>query len=420
MSDPAGIQDVHPAEEAHPYLQLTPHETFFRRLEGLAELRGVQPEQSEHGPKWTHAAQHCAFAIAPLVNRWISGRIAPEVGSMSWPPLMVVLPDRPNAEALEALRLQGANMVVTEADLEGLFEYEAPRRLLRSSEWFQGSLSTVAAADVLQMLSHRSALLQVNCPHAVPIRASTWREGADPCTGAARCPGFVGRVYLEQGRIVHAETPQHKGLEALAQILDLNEGQLRVHEVFVRPGSNTVQGTTQQALLEAARRSDERNRAFVGDLLGFPRATRRGPAPPAWGPVSGPSSGSPGVRRPQAVSVRRPFTRVRTSAPEASMEAAESLSPVVRAPLGGDPVLVRGDGDPESLGAVGTLASEAWSRAGQTLGLGPLRGWLRNGTSAALLGRLGPHGVSLGLHREPENAFRRLRTLMTELDETAP
>jgi len=65
-----------------------------------------------------------------------------------------------------------------------------------------------------------------------------------------------GRVYIKDGRIVHATYREHTGTEALYQILAWQDGEFEVEPDVVSPDV-TINESTEALVLEAMRRLDE-------------------------------------------------------------------------------------------------------------------------------------------------------------------
>lgn len=336
-------------------------------------------------PDDAEAAGRAAFMVKRLSGRSPAAAIG-EVGLHSWPPLLLIARERPNPELLEALRRQGASLIVTEGDLERLFELPVGRRLLASSEWFSARMPTVSAPDVVQMLasSTRTGLIHVSCPHVRPVQPGPWRDAISECARGSSCPGFQGRVVLDRGQVVHAETPQARGIEALAILFALERATLRLHEVFIQPSHRTIGTSTPETLLTVATRIDERSR----DL-------------PIPSNAAEPSMSA--------------------TAPEDWLEPGD-LALAVHADRGGGVLAAAGRGDGESLAATSALCAEAWARSADALGLGSVRSWIRiGGGGRAIFGKLGPNGARLGVSRGGgHSGFRHLARFEQTVDEGPP
>lgn len=99
---------------------------------------------------------------------------------------------------------------------------------------FRGVLRRVGLADVIQMecLSVGSSVLEI----------SGARGG--------------GRIYIQEGAIVHAEAGTHRGEAALQALLSLRGGEFRL-EPFAAPPSHTIDAPWEFLLMEAAQKRDE-------------------------------------------------------------------------------------------------------------------------------------------------------------------
>ena len=101
-------------------------------------------------------------------------------------------------------------------------------------EGFQGVLRRVGLQDVIQMecLGRTSSVLEIHHPQ------------------------LAGRIYIEEGRIVHAEAGDLAGENALYQLLALPSGEFQLHP-FETPHRRTIEAQWEFLLMEAARTRDE-------------------------------------------------------------------------------------------------------------------------------------------------------------------
>lgn len=99
---------------------------------------------------------------------------------------------------------------------------------------FHGVLRQVGLQDVLQMecLARSSVVLEI----------------------AAN--GLVGRIFIEQGSIIHSHVSNLKGEAAFNHLLGLSGGQFNL-KPFVEPTERTISGSWEFLLMEAARMKDE-------------------------------------------------------------------------------------------------------------------------------------------------------------------
>ena len=103
-----------------------------------------------------------------------------------------------------------------------------------SQEGFQGVLRRVGLQDVIQMecLGRNSSVLEI---HNLQLR---------------------GRVYIEEGRIIHAQAGDLVGENALYTLLALPSGEFQL-QPFELPPKRTIEGQWEFLLMEAARMRDE-------------------------------------------------------------------------------------------------------------------------------------------------------------------
>jgi CheY-like chemotaxis protein len=101
-------------------------------------------------------------------------------------------------------------------------------------EGFQGVLRRVGLQDVIQMecLGRNSSILEIHNQH------------------------LRGRVYIEDGRIIHAEAGNLAGENAFYQLLTLASGEFQL-QPFELPAKRTIEGQWEFLLMEAARVRDE-------------------------------------------------------------------------------------------------------------------------------------------------------------------
>ena len=101
-------------------------------------------------------------------------------------------------------------------------------------EGFQGVLRRVGLQDVIQMecLGRTSSILEI---HNLQLR---------------------GRIYIEDGRIIHAQAGDMVGETAFYKLLALPSGEFQLHP-FESPSQRTIEGQWEFLLMEAARVHDE-------------------------------------------------------------------------------------------------------------------------------------------------------------------
>jgi CheY-like chemotaxis protein len=141
-----------------------------------------------------------------------------------------------------ALLSSGAELCLEKpTTAEGLRQlYTALNGLARppAEEGFRGVLRRVGLPDVIQMecLAANSSVLQV--------------------TGAEAS----GEIYIRSGAIIHAWSGPLKGEAAFYRLLALRGGQFALHP-FVLPPEQTIEGSWEFLVMEAARKADEAREA---------------------------------------------------------------------------------------------------------------------------------------------------------------
>ena len=131
----------------------------------------------------------------------------------------------------------GAALVLNKLDFVGGFDkITAALESVASTptEGFRGMLRQVGLADVLQMecLNSKSSVLEINA-----------NSGS-------------GRIYIENGAVIHAEAGALLGEKALFKLLALTGGEFQLRP-FSKPAKPTIDGHWESLLMEAARLRDE-------------------------------------------------------------------------------------------------------------------------------------------------------------------
>ena len=140
----------------------------------------------------------------------------------------------------------------------------------RPEEGFRGVLRRVGLQDVIQMecLARSSSVLEISNRRA------------------------AGKIYIDTGQIVHAQTGSVTGEEAFAELMALSGGQFNL-KPFTEPPTRSLSGQWEFLLMEAARKSDEAKEAAAAQ----PGATLDRPAvagdEPAAAPLSEEEAASP-------------------------------------------------------------------------------------------------------------------------------
>ena len=95
-------------------------------------------------------------------------------------------------------------------------------------------LRQVGLSDVLQMecLNRKSSVLEVTASND------------------------TGRIYIEDGAIIHAESRAQQGEKALFQLLGLRGGEFHL-KPFAKPARQTIDGSWESLVMESARQHDE-------------------------------------------------------------------------------------------------------------------------------------------------------------------
>jgi hypothetical protein len=101
-------------------------------------------------------------------------------------------------------------------------------------------------------MAFQGSLAELHLPDIIQLVSVSGKTGIFHLTeGSQR-----GRIYLEEGRIVHAELADLEGEEAVYALAILRKGEFRF-DADVVPPSQTIQKSNTSLLMEAARRLDE-------------------------------------------------------------------------------------------------------------------------------------------------------------------
>ncbi|MFO7942751.1 MAG: DUF4388 domain-containing protein [Anaerolineales bacterium] len=136
---------------------------------------------------------------------------------------------------MRALRMGASEFMEKPLEIEKLIT--TLRQLLAKEsapKAFQGDLRTMSLASIIQM----------NCEERIVGLLHLQR------------PGQEGRIYFDQGRIVHAETQGLKGEEAVYQMLRWDRGAFTL-KMEVTPPLETIHSDWSGLILEGMRRIDE-------------------------------------------------------------------------------------------------------------------------------------------------------------------
>lgn len=234
-----------------------------------------------------------------------------DIRSVLFPPLVVLVDRAPSLAEQEAFRLQGAAYILLQpSDLER--DAKAIRALARSSSWLSAKIERMPLPDVLQTMAvhNQSGMVSIACKHMRFHSNLPWNHGQKLCRARSglnrECAGWYGRLYVDDGLLVHAETPTADGVPALAQLLRATSGSVRIHEVFILPLEPNITGSMHSNLLNAAWVADEDARnappSIPAPSLPGHRLSPRGGGsiPPPTGAATSRAGGSPAPFMPEA------------------------------------------------------------------------------------------------------------------------
>lgn len=231
-------------------------------------------------------------ALNQLLHRrpvsFLVGRASPDAISLVdstsilsgyFPPLILVHEGPLAANREDKMRRAGVSALVDHRAAPEVLA-ELVERLSRSWSWVRIPLGRIDVASAIQSLSDMEdeLCLTVSCPHMMPLSSDAW-PALKACRGDKKCQGWYGRLYIRNGKVTWAETPQEKGVAALATILGLQSGQVLCHEVFLRPVGENVGMRVHSALLEAAAHLDHRSAGIPIPAESTPESASRNVEP---------------------------------------------------------------------------------------------------------------------------------------------
>ncbi len=410
--------------------------------EAGVKLRLVAPRSLAHATQLLDSGS-VSFALAHLSAR--DGGVVSlaqnfAVRQVAFPPLLALTDWEPSPAEVEELRTMGAAWVTSLASLSELARPPI-EALVKSAHWFSSQVERMPVGNILQLMGGAPpGMLTVMCPHAKMVGERDWNAHETTCTGgfADECPGWIARAYVRNGELIHAETPTQSGRDALATMLELEQGLARIHEVFIEPAVPNLGGSIQGNIIDAARVADEWARDSQAGIV-LPPGTpgRRPPAGPPQAPAThgwnraGTAPPFPPPRRapspPPIPSQRATNAEKPPPARDICMNRADqivnqlpSLSAVAETDAAGAVLAHAGEGDAEVLCAVGVMCGQAIEEIGATLALGDISSWAMVTSSNTLY--VVPDGrksvVALG--KKTGNPSGLLRPLLAAVKEEIP
>ena len=176
---------------------------------------------------------------------------------------VVLLTGLATAENRAASLKAGAALFLDKTEVAGDLKkiYAALENIAATpTEGFRGMLRQVGLPDVLQMecLNRKSSVLEVTAS------------------------SNAGRIYIEDGSIIHAESHTQNGEPALFQLLALGGGEFQL-KPFTPPPRRTIDGHWESLLMESARLHDE---ASATTHVTRPAPVAPEPEPPPEAPAA--------------------------------------------------------------------------------------------------------------------------------------
>ena len=357
---------------------------LLRRVCRGVELDVVSAHELARSNSWE--MQHrVRFVLAEPSADARPWRSTVDVASVRGIPVVLLAPSGLSERQREVARKAGVSTVVkgTSEDARTFLE------LLQSPQWLASRLERVPIADTLQLLSasNHKGLLVLLCSHSPPFSPASWTETAARCEGDGACGGAVARVYIHDGRPVHAETASAEGLAAFAECLELGSGIARFHEVYLPPERETIQGSMSEVILQAAFSTDESVRRASYDESLDPYETADVEM----------STNPQAPSEPPALTV-----------PDQLQGVLEGARVVVHTDRHGSLHDALGVEEGDGVAAVAAMLNQAFDAATHTLGLGATEGWTVVAEESACVAASRGESIAAATSAAPKDAFRQL------------
>lgn len=338
------------------------------------------------------------------------------VVSVVYPPL-VAITDGPASPALvETLRLQGAVAVLSHPlSPDTIGQQLDLNSLVQSASWLTGMLENVPLDQALERAELTRFMLVISCPHRKGLSPVPWSPRLRECQDTVPCSGWLARVYVSDGVVVHAEAPGATGDAALAKIARLDKGSFRFFPMFIPPAAPVACGTVEEV---------------VAGLRVRNQPTQRPPPPPPstdtvldtvldGAPTAPPPVGLEGqtpsetfaisdievtVSQANRISPQTDLERTVTmDSVKSALSAATGLKCAARADPNGVVMEVSGQIDAEQLCAIVAMSNTPLEQVAETLGLGRLQRWASSTPTVTLYVNLDASGF-VAVTGEPNKA----------------
>ncbi len=211
------------------------------------------------------------LTVAPsfvLTQRANAEAFLSSLGVTLTPPLAVVLEQEPTIKEIEQMRRQGVALLLVGTPSPELAE-KLVAGLGQSTSWFKGVGQWARLPDVLQFVAStgRPSLITLQAVDAASSATTPWESQTPPWDESASAnSAWYGRIYLENGLVQAAEVPGgQEGDLAVAEMLRIENGVVRVFETFLPWTSETQPRAVQSCLLNATYLLDESRRGSSGE-----------------------------------------------------------------------------------------------------------------------------------------------------------
>jgi len=354
-----------------------------------------------------------SFVVASAAPDRMSLVDSTAITAVHVPPMILVHRDPMPPDVQEKMRRAGVAALCQEGSPPEVMA-ALVGRLARSWSWVRVPLGHIDVAGAIQSVAEleQELCVSVACPHVSPLMSEPWTS-LRPCTaqpdaqgpqvgangrpkaGGSRhnCRGWFGRIYIQSGSIVFAETPQEQGIAALATMLELKSGQVCCQDVLLRPPAANVGMRLDAALLEAASRSDHRS-------AGIPMPEAQEEEFIEFDTIDECAS--------QPISIDPPTN---TSLTETILRAANDLRGVAICDAQGWVQTLSGALDAETICAVVTMSVPQIRRAAGLVGMGQVRQWAVSSRKATIYASLTATGAIAAVGEPTLNPAPILRAM---------
>ncbi|MCC6220230.1 MAG: DUF4388 domain-containing protein [Deltaproteobacteria bacterium] len=421
---------------AHCCLYLGNDELVANNIRAFYSLHGykfsVLKAKSEREVNDIVAKNRIAFVLAHVSDPSLAGQsLSPSfpLPAVWSPPLVIAVNKEPNSNELENFRRQGAILVVGSMD---------------SSMKHEKELLSIISGKAYKY--HATSLLKV-------LWASVKNEGLMMLV-VVSSKGWHGSIYIENNMLVHAETLSKVGLDALIELIPLQNTWCQEHRVFIPPPEAMTFLPLNEAILRAMGKLDEQgdwssgfshpsespdianvfisasasSRHDIGRQQKLERLSEKAPQPPAAHvKTSSESHGATLIEFPRGFQNREEKTsqnhdreitqtdKGRTTMGQLAnlLSIGDKLNGLVCADFSGTVVEEHGEIDGQTAAAVAQLSEGTVAEIGDLLDLGAPRQWVSQSADNAIYVIIGRDALVTAVGEPVNSPLISLNKLVT-------